>query len=174
MFRKSRNHNSVFYNVFRRRQLLSMPVESELRCCSPFCCSAPLCPPSSPASHKDGIQTGRGCVIYKGRDWNHKGNQGILWTNLRQGRFVDTVNVGFGFFFNYLSESLVADCTVDHRLHERTQTTRHWQVTTGSRPLRHILQLSNGCGNQAKLTLSFLKRHAEESTVPLWHLVALR
>ena len=43
-------------------------------------------------------------------------------TDLREGHFVDTVNVRFGLLFDLVSVRFVTDCAVYQRLHERTQT----------------------------------------------------
>lgn len=55
-------------------------------------------------------------------------------TDLREGRFVDTVNVRFGLLFNLVSVRFVTDCAVYQRLHERTQT-KKW-VRAGSSPFQ--------------------------------------
>lgn len=46
-------------------------------------------------------------------------------TNLRQCRFMDAVDVGFGLRLDLLSQGFVTDGAVDQRLHECTQTEEH-------------------------------------------------
>lgn len=45
---------------------------------------------------------------------------------------MDTMDIRFGFLFNFSSKCFVTDCTVYQRLHECTQTKRQRQVRTCS------------------------------------------
>lgn len=97
-----------------------------IHCCNPCGCSAPLWSSSSPVVREKEVKVKWKNVrhnLLKSRSMFavrvcHRSER----TDLREGRFVDTVNVRFGLLFNLVSVRFVTDCAVYQRLHERTQT----------------------------------------------------